>query len=208
MTQGVTTQESSRAYPWPAHGPGDPATWGVALFIGTEAILFSLLFVSYFYIRSLAKFWPPAGIEAPSLTLPLIQTVVLLSSSGTIIWAEQRLKRDDRAGFKLWLTATFVLGWVFLALTFYGWAIEPTHLDENAYTSLLFIIVAFHATHVFVGLVTNGFVQIRTWMGHFSSRRHIAVTNVAAYWHFVDVIWIFVLFIVYISPHLPLLGYK
>ncbi|MEZ4570017.1 MAG: cytochrome c oxidase subunit 3 [Thermomicrobiales bacterium] len=74
-------------------------------------------------------------------------------------------------------------------------------LDDNAYASLFFVITGFHGLHVVVGLLMSIYLQLRVWKGHFSPRRYLAVQNVGLYWHFVDVVWLFVLLTVYITPN-------
>jgi heme/copper-type cytochrome/quinol oxidase subunit 3 len=182
-------------------GTHDPATWGLALFITTEAIIFTLLFVSYWYVRSGSTAWPPVGDAPPKLLIPLINTAILLSSSGTAIWAERGIKRGSQGQLRLGMAITFALGLAFLALQLNEYANEELVLQSSAYASFFFVITGFHTTHVFVGLMMWAYVQLRAWCGHFNAGKHLAVTNVGWYWHFVDVIWLFVLAIVYISPH-------
>jgi heme/copper-type cytochrome/quinol oxidase subunit 3 len=183
-------------------GGHDPATWGLALFITTEAILFSLLFASYWYIRSGVDAWPPAGTEPPKLLIPLINTALLLSSSVTMVWAERGIKQGSQGRLRLGLAITAALGWIFLALQLYEYADETMRIGESSYSSFFYVITAFHSTHVFVGLMMLSFIQARAWCGHFNEKKHLAVSNVGWYWHFVDVVWIFVLAIVYLSPHI------
>jgi len=195
------TEERTVVAPRFVTGAHDPATWGVALFITTEAILFSLLFASYWYIRSGAAHWPPVGTELPKLLIPFINTAILLSSSATMVWAEGRIKRGSQGGLRLGLAVTSLLGLVFLALQLYEYADETMRIGDSAYASFFYVITAFHSVHVFVGLMMLGYMQLRAWCGHFNATRHLAITNVGWYWHFVDVVWLFVLAIVYLSPH-------
>jgi heme/copper-type cytochrome/quinol oxidase subunit 3 len=182
-------------------GTHDPATWGLALFITTEAIIFTLLFVSYWYLRSGAIAWPPLGDEPPKLLTPFINTALLLSSSATAIWAERGIKRGSHRQLRIGMAVTFLLGLAFLSLQLSEYADEKLIIGESAYASLFYVITGFHTTHVFVGLLMWAFVQLRAWCGHFNATRHLAITNVGWYWHFVDVVWLFVLAIIYLSPH-------
>ncbi len=183
-------------------GTHDPATWGLALFITTEAIIFSLLFVSYWYVRSGSVAWPPAGVEPPKLLTPLINTALLLTSSGTAIWAERGIKKGSQRQLRIGMAITFLLGLAFLSLQLDEYADESLIIHESAYASFFYVITGFHTTHVFVGLMMWAYAQLRAWCGHFNARKHLAITNIGWYWHFVDVVWLFVLAIVYISPHL------
>ena len=197
------TTDAQRATPYPGYiaGPQQPATLGVLLLILTEGIFFGLLFTSYFYLLSGSNQWPQGGIELPDLVVSSISTVLLLSSSLPMIWAEHEIRRGNTVALRVGYTMTFILGVAFLALLGYEFHSLPFKADENAYASLFYLIIAFHGTHVFVGLLMNIFVQLRAWLGHFDEHRHLAVQNVSWYWHFVDVVWIFIYLILYWTPH-------
>jgi heme/copper-type cytochrome/quinol oxidase subunit 3 len=179
--------------------------WGMMLFIATEATLFGVLFASYFYIRFKGTpVWPPDGIHAPDLVLPLVMTGILLSSSLPMVLAERALKRDNMTWVKIGLAVTFVLGATFLVMQL---SIEyPEKLKEftpqtDAYGSFFYTITGFHGAHVAVGLVMNLWTQVKVWRGRIDSSHALTLENSAVYWHFVDVVWIFVLSALYLSPH-------
>jgi heme/copper-type cytochrome/quinol oxidase subunit 3 len=188
--------EGSRAFGW----------WGMAWLIGTEATLFALLIASYFYLRFRHDpTWPPDGLAAPKLGLPLLMTAILWSSSIPVHIAERGIKAGDQVRLRVGLAAGFLLGAVFLVITV---AVEwPETLQEfrpttNAYGSLFFTITGFHAVHVLVGLLLSLWTQVRAWRRAFDEHRHLTVQNFTMYWHFVDVVWAFVLATVYLSPNL------
>lgn len=131
----------------------------------------------------------------------MIGTVLLLGSSVPMFRAEASIKADSVRGLQLGLLASFLMGSAFLGVQAYEYAAAEFGLTDNAYTSLFFIITGIHGLHVLIGLALNTWVQGRANAGHFTSTRHEAVRNVALYWHFVDVIWIFILATVYLSPH-------
>jgi heme/copper-type cytochrome/quinol oxidase subunit 3 len=189
-----------------AVGPRAFGWWGMVWLIATEATLFALLIASYFYIRFRSGTeWPLGGIEPPKLELPLIMTVILWSSSLPVHIAEKGIEKGDQGRLKGGLAMGWILGAVFLFITL---AVEwPETLKEftprtNAYGSLFFTITGFHASHVIVGLSVSMWTQARAWQGAFDEKRHLTVQNFAMYWHFVDIVWLFVLLTVYISPHL------
>ncbi len=192
---------SARPYPRYVAGTRAPATWGLFTFIATESILFSLLFSSYFYLRSSATEWPQGGIAASDLRVPAINTVILLASSVPLFWAEHSIKRGNQTGLRVGFALSFLLGAIFLALQLREYSRLPFQANANAYASLYFVITGFHGVHVFVGMLMNGMTQARAWAGHFDEKRYLGVQNASWYWHFVDVVWIFVFAIVYISPH-------
>jgi heme/copper-type cytochrome/quinol oxidase subunit 3 len=171
------------------------------LLILTEASLFGYLLFSYFYLTSMARGpWPPAGL--PELRLALPNTGILLLSSGTMWWAESGI-RLGRAGRLLGgLVLTLALGAVFLGIQVVEYRHQTFGPSTDAYGSLFFTITGFHGAHVAVGLLMIAVVALRAGLGHFSASRHLAVTNVAWYWHFVDAVWLAVFTSLYLSPRL------
>jgi heme/copper-type cytochrome/quinol oxidase subunit 3 len=179
--------------------------WGMAWLIATEATLFAVLIASYFYIRfQSGPIWPPDGIEAPKLALPLVMSVILWSSSVPVHLAEHGIKKGKQRMLRAGLLAGFLLGAAFLVLQF---GLEyPEKLKEftprtDAYGSLFFLITGLHAAHVTVGLLMNAWTQWRAWANAFSERHHVTVQMFTMYWHFVDAVWIFILATIYLSPH-------
>jgi heme/copper-type cytochrome/quinol oxidase subunit 3 len=128
--------------------------------------------------------------------------VLLLVSSGCIWWGERGLRRGSRRRLVAGLVATLVLGIVFLSLQGVEYAHKSFHLSTNAYSSLFFTITGLHGMHVFVGLLMVALALVRTLCGHFTPERHLAVTNTAMYWHFVDAVWLVVFVSLYVSPYL------
>ena len=192
----------------PHHAGGTRAFgwWGMVCLIATEAVLFAALLASYWYLRFRSgPVWPPDGIEKPTLDLPIIMSVILLSSSIPVHVAEKGIEKGRQGLLKAGLAMGFLLGAIFFAITV---GVEwPEKLHEfsprtNVYGSLFFTVTGFHASHVVVGLAINLWTQIRAWRGAFDEDRHVTVQNFAMYWHFVDVVWIFVFSTVYLSPNL------
>lgn len=182
-------------------GRGAPGWWGMVLLIVTEASLFVYLLFSYFYLASMARgAWPPSG--PPELRLALPNTGILLLSSGAMIWAESGIRRGDRGRLTLGVVVALVLGLVFLSIQLVEYRHQTFSPATDAYASLFYTITGFHGAHVAVGLVMIAVVAIRASLGHFSETRHLAVTNVAMYWHFVDAVWLAVFTSLYLSPRL------
>jgi cytochrome c oxidase subunit III len=206
---GVVTATDARAVPAvvatevPAGRP--TGWWGMVMFITTEATLFAALIASYFYLRFKATpQWPLGGIKPPELPLPLVMSVVLLSSSLPMAWADHGIRKGNVGRLRLGFALTFLLGASFLGMQGYEYLTKLKEFTPttNAYGSLFFAITGFHGTHVAVGLLMNLFVQVRAWLGHFSERRHLHVQTTAMYWHFVDAVWVVILASLYVGPHL------
>ncbi len=179
-----------------------PAALGMALFILSESVLFAMLFAAYFYLQSVASEWPPKGVEPPKLASPLIGTAMLLTSSMTMVWAERiGHKNEQGRGLRIGLAITFVLGAAFLSIQALEWKRETLSFSDNAYASLFFTITGFHGAHVIAGLAMNGFTQAVAWSGRLE-KENTLVQGISWYWHFVDVVWLLVVAVVYLSPHL------
>jgi cytochrome c oxidase subunit 3/cytochrome o ubiquinol oxidase subunit 3 len=171
---------------------------GILCFIAAESAMFIIFVVAYlFYIGK--STWGPTPRQL--LSLPLIGTICLLSSSGTIAWAMRALRRGHVGAFALAWSATVALGVLFLVGTGREWrelirqGLTPaTNLFGTTYYSL----VGLHATHVTVGLVLLTTVLILTVFGKLHARYAGRVDALALYWHFVDCVWIVVFSVVYV----------
>jgi heme/copper-type cytochrome/quinol oxidase subunit 3 len=183
----------------PEHGLSSLPGLGMALFILTESALFALVFATYLYLRSGASEWPPSGVELPKLGIPLVNTALLVTSSGCMVAADVAARRRHIGQLRGALAAAFLLGATFLALQLSEYANEPMHLSDSAYSSLFFVVTGFHGLHVAAGLAMIGYVQVLAWSGRLR-RESSSLTNASWYWHFVDAIWILVLLTVYLSP--------
>jgi cytochrome c oxidase subunit III len=197
----VIRAETARSLPMRGHPTG---WWGMVMLITTEATLFSLFFFTYFFLRAQSPEWPPAGIEPPELGLIWLMTGLLLFSSAPMHLADRAIRKGRTGSLRVGLALTFALGASFLGLqgVEYASAIDEFVPQTNAYGSLFFTITGFHGLHVFVGLSMNLVIQVRSWRGHFDAERHLPVQLTAMYWHFVDAVWVVILFALYLSPHM------
>jgi cytochrome c oxidase subunit 3 len=182
-----------------------PGWWGMVLLIFTEATLFAILLTSYWFYRfQSGPVWPPDG-RKPELFLVLaIMTPILLLSSGPMHWAELGIKSGRVGQLKLGLLITFAMGSTFLGLQGFEYVEKLRELTPrtDVYGSLFYAITGFHGFHVLVGLFMNLWLQVHAWRGRFGPDRYLPVQVITMYWHFVDVVWVFVLGTVYLSPHL------
>lgn len=178
--------------------------WGMVVFLLNEATLFACLVSSYFYLALSDRVWPPRGVAAPSLTLPLVMTVALLSSSGTLMYAERAFERGDRRRYRLGVALTVLLGAIFLGLQAKEYATKVHEIGptQHAYASLFFTITGLHGTHVFFGLLVLLWALRREMVGAATVERPLAIKNASLYWHFVDGVWIVILTSLYLSPRM------
>jgi heme/copper-type cytochrome/quinol oxidase subunit 3 len=201
----MTTDSARPELARTSSGPRSYAWWGMVWLIMTESALFAMLIFSYFFLRFRQPAWPPSGIEPPALTLPAIMSVILWSSSLPVHLADRGIKRGSQRWLRGGLLVGFVLGAGFLLLQVlveYPETLSQFTPQTNVYGSLFFVITGFHGFHVLVGLIFSLWVQARAWSGAFTAERRVSVQTFALYWHFVDVVWLFVLLTVYVSPHL------
>jgi len=179
----------------------DSRLLGIYLFIASEIMLFGSFFTAYFFARIMVpnETWPPEPFELP-VYLALINTIILVTSSFTMHWALQSIKRNYRAGLIAGLTLTFLLGLAFLLIQ----AREYTRIGfapkDLAFGSSFFGLTGLHGMHVFVGLNLLLYALIRSIRGHFGPKAHdhLGVEIPGIYWHFVDVMWIVVYVTVYV----------
>ena len=179
----------------------DRQTLGIFLFIVTEAMLFGAFFASYFFLRVVANEgpWPPEPFELP-VGVAFMNTLILVSSSFTVHWALESIRRGNRRGLYLGLATTFMLGSTFLFIQINEYAHLAFAPHTNAFGSVFYGLTGLHGAHVTVGLVLLAFANIRAWRGHFSKepKKHLGVEVPGIYWHFVDIMWIVVFTTVYI----------
>lgn len=178
--------------------------WGMVVFLLNEATLFACLISSYFYLALSDKVWPPPGVAAPSLKLPLWMTAALLSSSVVLVYAEKAFERGDRRRYHLGVALTVLLGLVFLGLQTKEYATKVHEIGptQHAYASMFFTITGLHGTHVFFGLLVLLWALRREVVGTATVARPLAIKNASLYWHFVDGVWIVILTSLYLSPRM------
>src|SRR3954463_3827934 len=173
----------------------DRQTLGILLFIVSEVMLFGAFFASYFFLRVVVNppAWPPHPYELP-VAVAGMNTAILVSSSFTVHYALESVRRGNRRGMKLGLAATWLLGATFLFIQINEYVHIGFSARNGAFGSIFYGLTGLHGAHVFVGLVLLSFANIRAWRGHFGPKEkdHLGVEVPGIYWHFVDVMWIIV----------------
>jgi cytochrome c oxidase subunit 3 len=173
----------------------------MVLFLGSEVATFGAGFVYYFFIR--AGTWPPGELPHLVSSLVLVNTAILVVSSFTLHFSHVALRNGNRTRFLRLLVATLALGVVFIggqALEYYEFIVgEGFTLAQGAYGSAFYGLTGLHGLHVTLGAVLLGIVLVRSLRGQYSAERHTSVSTVSMYWHFVDVVWVFLVVVLYVG---------
>ncbi len=170
------------------------------LFIASEAMLFGAFFTAYFFVRVVnpeAHPWPLPPFHLPVFVAG-VNTAILLTSSFTMHWALQSIKRGNRAGLKAGLVLTFLMGLTFLLTQMLEYARIGFNPSDGAFGTIFFGLTGLHGAHVFVGLTLLGMATVRAFRGHYTAEHHHGVEIPGIYWHFVDVMWIVVYSTIYL----------
>jgi cytochrome c oxidase subunit 3 len=178
-----------------------PALLGMLLFIASEIMLFGSFFTVYFFDRVVNNGvdgqWPPEGFHRPAF-VALVNTLILVTSSFSMHWADQSVKRGNRAGLQAGLVLTLCLGTTFLFTQFIEYHRLGFNTGDTSFAATFFGLTGLHGAHVFVGLMILLVMTIRAFRGHFSPEHHHGIELGGIYWHFVDVMWIVVYVTVYL----------
>jgi cytochrome c oxidase subunit 3 len=199
--------------------------WSMGWFIFSEVMFFAAFFGALFYVRNLsvpdlgslngklvwpefAAGWPSVGpyvkeqfTPMGAIGIPLLNTIILLTSGFTLTLAHHALKENNRGGLKFWLFCTVALGITFLGFQAYEYihAYQDLNLKltTGVYGSTFFMLTGFHGAHVTVGAIMLAVMLARSIKGHFTPDHHFAFEAAAWYWHFVDVVWLLLFVLVY-----------
>ena len=131
-------------------------------------------------------------------TLPFINTLILLTSGVTVTWAHHALLKNDRRGLVLGLFLTVLLGVIFTAMQAYEYTHAAFSFAGHAYGAAFFMATGFHGVHVIIGTIFLLVCLLRAMKGHFTSKQHFGFEAAAWYWHFVDVVWLFLFVAIYV----------
>jgi cytochrome c oxidase subunit 3 len=177
--------------------------YGMALFIASEVMFFAAFFwaffnASLFPTEAIGGVWPPRNIEVFNpWDLPFVNTLVLLLSGVTVTWAHHSLLENNRRDLIRGLTITVILGLIFTACQAYEYAHSAFGFKDGVYASTFFMATGFHGFHVIVGTIFLAVCLFRAIRGDFTPEQHVGFEAAAWYWHFVDVVWLFLFMCVY-----------
>jgi cytochrome c oxidase subunit III len=169
---------------------------GMLLFIISEIMLFGAFFTAYFFIRVVGEAeWFPVDLP---VAIAGVNSAILLTSSVTMHWALEGARRENRNALRIGLLTTFLLGLTFLTVQVNEYVHLGTAPADSAQATIFYGLTGLHGSHVFIGLTLLAFANIRAFRGHYSAKEHRGVEVPGIYWHFVDVMWIFVFSTLYI----------
>ena len=190
--------------------------YGMVLFIASEVMFFAAWFWAFFDValypggensremilrtESLGGTWPPQSMQGKLFDpwdIPFLNTIILLSSGATITWAHHALRVGNRSGLLQGLGYTILLGLLFTALQAYEYSIAPFQINEGIYPSTFYMATGFHGVHVIIGTIFLIVCFFRALLKHFKPDHHIGFEAAAWYWHFVDVVWLFLFTFIY-----------
>jgi cytochrome c oxidase subunit 3 len=179
--------------------------WGMVFFIASEAMLFANLIAAYLYLLVRQPHWPPPGDTPLDLIsdgniLPAINTVILLSSSFPMIWARRAMNKGKLKQVPWYILATVVLGTIFLSFQGIEYASLGFGPSNGLVGSTFFTLTGFHGAHVTGGVVFLLIQFFKGLRGGFTQKKHFSLLAAEMYWHFVDIVWIFVFSLVYVLP--------
>jgi len=178
-------------------------TMGVVLFIISEVFFFLSIFWAFFHSSlaptiDLGAHWPPAGIAPLNpWELPLLNTVLLLSSGATVTYAHHSLIQGSRKGVIGGLFATLILAILFTGFQGFEYWNAPFTMADSVYGSTFFFSTGFHGIHVIVGSIFLAVSLGRIIAYHLTDMHHLGFEAAILYWHFVDVVWLFLFVSVY-----------
>ena len=174
--------------------------YGMALFIASEVMFFVAFFWAFFAssLFPVGGVWPPKTIHPfDPFEFPFLNTLILLLSGTTVTWAHHSLLENDRSGMLRGLAVTILLGLSFTSVQAYEYSHAAFHFTGGIYPSTFFMATGFHGFHVIVGTTFLIVCLVRGWLGHFRPDHHFGFEAAAWYWHFVDVVWLFLFICIY-----------
>nr|ALO76766.1 cytochrome c oxidase subunit 3 [Sciobius sp. SCI01] len=177
--------------------------WGMILFITSEVFFFLAFFWSFLHSSlspsiELGMNWPPKGIKPFNpLEIPLLNTLILLTSGLTVTWTHHSIMENDYYQSLQGLSLTVTLGFYFSILQVYEYMEAPFTIADSVYGSTFFMTTGLHGLHVIIGSTFLFICLMRLLYNHFSSTHHFGFEAAAWYWHFVDVVWLFLYILIY-----------
>lgn len=180
------------------HGEADHSLFGFIVFLLSESVIFLSFFVGYIVYKTTALDWLPPGVEGLEVREPLINTIVLVSSSFVIYLAERFLQAKNLWGFRTFWLITMAMGSFFI----YGQAVEWRGLTfgftDGLFGGTFYLLTGFHGLHVITGVLLQGIMLVKSFIPGNYDNGEVGVVATSLFWHFVDVIWIILFALIYL----------
>jgi cytochrome c oxidase subunit 3 len=177
--------------------------YGMILFIVSEVMFFFAFFWAFFHSSlaptvEIGAVWPPKGIDVINpWEIPFLNTIILLSSGASVTWAHHAILAGYRQQALYALAVTIVLAFIFTAFQGYEYTEAPFTISDGVYGSTFYMATGFHGLHVLIGTIFLAVCWARLFNYHFTKTHHLGFEAAALYWHFVDVVWLFLFVAVY-----------
>jgi cytochrome c oxidase subunit 3 len=181
--------------------------YGMWCVIATEFMLFVCMFGAYYFLGNNKYRW--AQEMPPKLRYPILLLIILVSSSGVLMWGEHQVKRANFFAGRVALWVTVAMGVGFMILQSFEYVDHWKQLTpySDSYGSIFYAITTLHAAHVVVGLLMLGFVGVLPRYGETVGSPHRVYETIALYWHFVDVVWVIIVLLLYVIPNIQAMRY-
>ena len=171
---------------------------GFIIFLCSESIIFLAFFTGFALLKISAPEWLPEGVEGLETRMPLINTIVLVSSSFVAYFAERYLHQKNLWGFRALWFLTMAMGTYFIYGQYVEWSELQFGLSSGVFGGTFFLLTGFHGLHVITGILLMGLMLLRSFRPNNYEKGDMGVTSISLFWHFVDVIWIILYLLIYV----------
>ena len=171
---------------------------GFIIFLCSESIIFLAFFIGYALLKITSPEWLPDGVEGLETRMPLINTVILVSSSFVAYFAERYLHKENLLGFRAMWLLTMAMGSYFVYGQYVEWSELAFSLSSGVFGGTFYLLTGFHGLHVITGILLMGLMLARSFRANNYAKGDMGVTAVSLFWHFVDVIWIILYVLIYV----------
>jgi len=184
--------------PNPQHGHQSHNLTGFIIFLCSESVIFLAFFSGYALLKTSALNWLPAGVEGLEVHAPLINTIVLVSSSGTIYLAERFKAKQNMALFRGFWLLSMAMGAYFLYGQYVEWSGLQFGFTSGTFGGTFYLLTGFHGLHVATGIGLMGLMLVKSFIpgNYVGGEQGVEATSL--FWHFVDVIWIILFLLIYV----------
>jgi len=175
--------------------------WGTLSLMLIEGFMFAVLIGAYFYLRSHASHWP-LNVRPPDLLWGTVNTIILLVSIAPNIWYERAAKKQQANRVRIGLVISILFAVAFVVIRFFEFGSLNCKWDANAYGSVIWVLLGFHATHLITDLLDTIVVTVLMFTGPIEGKTFVDVSENAFYWYFVVAVWIPIYAVIYLAPRL------